>query len=55
MILPLLTKADTETGNSNIRFKSALESVFLKDLKQWKEDNLTENLIVKRRKLFIAS
>jgi hypothetical protein len=50
MILPLLTKVDTETGNSNICFKSALESVFLKDLKQWKEDNLTENLTVKRRK-----
>jgi hypothetical protein len=51
MILPLLTRIDTETGKSSICFKSALETVFLKDLKQWKEDNLTENLTVKRRKL----
>jgi hypothetical protein len=52
MILPLLTGVDTKTGKSTICFKRALETVFLKDLKQWKEDNLTENLTVKRRKLF---
>ncbi|MDR3266689.1 MAG: hypothetical protein LBT24_03865, partial [Tannerella sp.] len=50
MILPLLTAINTKTGTSNICFKSALESVFLKDLKQWSDDNLTENMTVKRRK-----
>jgi hypothetical protein len=50
MILPLLTAINTETGKSNICFKSVLESVFLRDLNQWSADNLTENLTVKRRK-----
>ncbi|MDR3327881.1 MAG: hypothetical protein LBT04_07165 [Prevotellaceae bacterium] len=35
MILPLLTAINTETGKSNICFKSVLESVFLRDLNQW--------------------
>lgn len=51
LILPLLTKIDLGNRNSTICFKSALESVFLKDLTQWAKDNLTENMAVKRRKI----
>jgi hypothetical protein len=29
-------------------FKEALESVFLRDIDKWREDNLSENLAVKR-------
>jgi transposase-like protein len=51
MILPLLTAINTETGTSNLCFKDALESVFLRDLEQWSDDNLTENLTVKRNEI----
>jgi hypothetical protein len=49
-ILPVLTKMDSRTGRSTICFKSALEHVFLRDLHDWKVNNLTENLTVKRKK-----
>jgi hypothetical protein len=32
-----------------INFKEALENVFMKDLKPWSDNNLTENLAVKRK------
>lgn len=50
LLLPLLTEiGDIETC-SKFDFKEALESVFMRDLDQWKENNLTENLSIKRRK-----
>jgi len=55
MLLPLLTKINMQTSISTICFKDALESVFLKDLKQWSNDNLTENLTTKRRKVLNAA
>jgi hypothetical protein len=55
LILPLLMAIDVESGTSNINFKKNLESVFLKDLKRWDEDNLTENLAIKRQKILRAS
>jgi hypothetical protein len=33
-----------------VDFKRALESVFPRDIDQWARDNLSENLVVKRRK-----
>jgi hypothetical protein len=39
---------------SEINFKEKLESVFMKDLKTWSDDNLTENLAVKRKKKLAA-
>jgi hypothetical protein len=39
---------------SEINFKEMLESVFMKDLKTWSDDNLTENLAVKRKKKLAA-
>jgi hypothetical protein len=55
MMIPMLTRIDSKTGASNICFKSALESVFLSDLKLWVNDNLTENLTVKRKKILHAA
>jgi hypothetical protein len=40
---------------TNINFKQALERVFLKDLRQWKHEKLSDNLVIKRKnKLKIA-
>jgi transposase-like protein len=55
LLLPLRTKVDAKTGTSNICFKSALETIFLKDLNTWQKKYLTENLTVKRSKLLMAS
>jgi hypothetical protein len=55
LILPLMTKINAKTGNSTINFKSTLEKVFLSDLDTWKQDNLTDNLTLKRRKLLKAA
>lgn len=50
LILPLLTKVDTENLAIDIDFKQALETVFLSDLKEFNTDNLIDNQVVKRRK-----
>jgi hypothetical protein len=50
LILPVLTRIDSQTGKSTICFKSTLEHVLLHDLHDWKVNNLTEDLTVKRRK-----
>ena len=55
LLLPVLTKTDSNTHTVDICFKKALEGVFLKDLEQWKDDNLSDNLVVKRRKILKAS
>jgi len=55
LLLPLITKIDTEKGTSTINFKTTLEHVFLKDLKGWKDNHLTENMAIKRNKLLLAS
>jgi hypothetical protein len=49
-VLPVLTGIDSQTGKSTICFKSALEHVLLRDLHDWKVNNLTENLTIKRHK-----
>jgi hypothetical protein len=48
LLLPLLTRTGKGMEKSRVDFKHALESVSMKDLKQWEMDNLTENLAVKR-------
>jgi hypothetical protein len=48
LLLSLLTQIETTKNKVNMNFKAALESVFLTDLAQWKEDNLIENQVVKR-------
>ena len=55
MILPVLTRINAETGMSNINFKQAFEMISLSNLRQWSEDNLTENLTVKRRRALNAA
>jgi hypothetical protein len=50
-MLPVLTKINSRTGVSSINFKSSLERVFLRDLKDRRIKNLPENLVVKRTKL----
>jgi hypothetical protein len=50
LLLPLLTGIGKSDERSDINFKDALECVYMKDLKHWTEDNLTENLAVKRKK-----
>ena len=51
LLLPLLTQINPAENKVNMNFKTALESVFLADLAQWKEDNLIENQVVKRNKI----
>ncbi len=55
LLLPLMTKIDTENGISTINFKTTLEQIFLRDLKDWKDDHLTENMAIKRNKIRLAS
>jgi hypothetical protein len=50
-ILPLLTKINKKTGKSGFSVKTALENVFLKDLKQWRTNHLSDNMAGARRKL----
>jgi hypothetical protein len=49
LMLPLLTKAGKGKIASKINCKQSLEAVFMRDLKEWKASNLTENLSIKRR------
>ena len=54
LMLPVLTKINSQTGESGIDFKRALEGVFLRDLAEWRSKHLTENLVVKRTKTLMA-
>jgi hypothetical protein len=54
LVIPLVAAAGHKSEPSGIDFKENLEGVFMKDLTQWKENNLTENLVVKRRKKLAA-
>jgi hypothetical protein len=49
LMLPLLTRSDPQTGILRLDCKAALEGVFLRDIDKWAEDNLTENLTIKRK------
>jgi hypothetical protein len=53
-LLPLLTRMGELTERSEINFKETLEGVFMKDLKAWSDNNLTDNLTVKRKKKLAA-
>jgi hypothetical protein len=48
LVLPLLTKTGEGHKPSPVDFKFSLKNVFMKDPVTWKNDNLTENLAVKR-------
>ena len=50
LVIPLMAAVGHEPKSSSLDFKGKLESVFMQDLSVWKENNLTENLTVKRRK-----
>jgi len=54
LVIPLVAAAGHKSKPSKIDFKRNLDGVFMKDLNQWKIDNLTENLVVKRRKKLAA-
>jgi hypothetical protein len=54
LVLPLLTKMGEGYKPSPVDFKSSLENVFMKDLETWKNDNLTENLAVKRARKLVS-
>jgi CRISPR/Cas system CSM-associated protein Csm2 small subunit len=54
LLLPLFTRMGELKERSEINFKEKLESVFMKDLKTWSDDNLTENLAIKRKKKLAA-
>ena len=54
LVIPVMTALGHESKPSNLDFKGNLESVFMKDLTQWKEEKLTENLAVKRQKKLAA-
>jgi hypothetical protein len=50
LVLPVVASVGHEPKSSDLDFKKNLESVFMKDLSLWKDNNLTENLAVKRNK-----
>ena len=54
LVIPLMAAAGHKAKPTSLDFKAKLENVFMKDLTRWKEDNLTENLSVKRRKKLAA-
>ena len=53
-LLPLLTTIEEGTPASEINFKEALENVFLRDLTQWRNNNLSDNLAVLRKQKISA-
>jgi hypothetical protein len=55
LMLPLLTQSDPESGCFRVDFKKALEGIFLRDIDKWAQDNLSENLVVKRRNKLSAA
>lgn len=54
LVIPLKAAAGNNAKPTKLDFKAKLENVFMKDLTQWKENNLTENLAVKRQKKLVA-
>jgi hypothetical protein len=55
LILPILSKFNSKKMMVTIDFKKALETNFLSDLNSWSNDNLTENMTVKRRRVLNAA
>jgi hypothetical protein len=49
LLLLLLTRAGSGKIASKVNFKQALEKVFMRDLREWKETHLTENQAIKRQ------
>ncbi len=48
-ILPVMTRLNDKNKNK-LDFKKIMEKVYLREIHQWIDDNLTDNLVVKRRK-----
>jgi hypothetical protein len=51
LILPIMTKIDTENYRVDINYRDALEGTFMSDLEQWNTDHLIENQVIKRRQV----
>ena len=54
-ILPPVTKINKKTGRVSFSVKTALENVFLTNLKQWRDNHLTENMAVAGRKILLSA
>jgi len=54
-MLPLLTKLAPQSKGFTPKIKTSLESVFLRDLDKWKDDNLSENMSIMRKQKMIAA
>ncbi len=52
LLLPLMTTANTQKELLNINVKEALENVKMADLQKWNDTYMTENQVVKRKKIF---
>lgn len=48
LLLPLLTRTDTENNTIRLNFREVFQCVYMKDLKQWSKDHLIENQVVRR-------
>ena len=48
LLLPMLTKMDENNKLTDFNCKQALEGVLLRDLTNWRDKHLTENLAIKR-------
>jgi hypothetical protein len=52
LFLPLMTKIERNNLVLNINIKQAMESVYMSDLERWNKEQLIDNQVVKRNKLF---
>lgn len=52
LLLPLFTKTSFKDNRIELNFKEALETVYLKNIKQWNTENLIQNQTVRRKNTF---
>lgn len=55
LLLPILSKMNPRKMIVDIDFKKALETNLLSDLNNWSNNNLTENMTVRRRQTLNAA
>lgn len=51
LVLPLLTRMNSDQKYANFRFKDCLEKVLMADIEKWKKKYLPENKVLKRIKI----
>jgi hypothetical protein len=52
LFLPLMTKIELDNPVLNMNIKQAMQSVYMSDLEQWNKEQLVDNQVVRRNKIF---